>query len=584
MYKNSRSTVLLPLVVAAAVALGIFLGQFLGRSSAESDIKGILRSLALPQNKVSQTLSLIETQYVDSVAIDSLVERALPVIVSELDPHSVYIPASEMAEINEPLDGEFDGIGVVFNMATDTVIVLNVIPSGPSDKAGVVAGDRIVRINDSLVAGQQIAQREIMRRLRGKRGSEVRLGLERRGIDELVEVTVVRDKIPIRSLTAALMLTGDIAFVKLDQFARTSHTELLEALSTLRTQGMRKLILDLRGNSGGFLDQAIAIANEFLPADKLIVYTEDRNHQRIEQYSDGTGSAADLDLAVLVDEGSASSSEILAGALQDNDRGTIIGRRSFGKGLVQQQIPYADGSALRLTVARYYTPTGRSIQKPYTSGDAESYDADIWNRYQHNEFFSADSIRFDDALRRTTPGGKVVYGGGGIMPDERIDPEYISRFAMTLYAMGYVDDFADLYFREHGMQRIDPRTFTLTDADYERFEQFMADKEVKYESDTRRALNRIKEAARADLYEESLAAEIEAIEAGIRDDKATNLQTYKREIMETLNGAVILRYSYAEGVTEHTLTEDREVHRAVALLDDGKEYARILHEQDTVRK
>ena len=417
MYKNSRSTVLLPLVVAAAVALGIFLGQFLGRSSAESDIKGILRSLALPQNKVSQTLSLIETQYVDSVAIDSLVERALPVIVSELDPHSVYIPASEMAEINEPLDGEFDGIGVVFNMATDTVIVLNVIPSGPSDKAGVVAGDRIVRINDSLVAGQQIPQHEIMRRLRGKRGSEVRLGLERRGIDELVEVTVVRDKIPIRSLTAALMLTGDIAFVKLDQFARTSHTELLEALSTLRTQGMRKLILDLRGNSGGFLDQAIAIANEFLPADKLIVYTEDRNHQRIEQYSDGTGSAADLDLAVLVDEGSASSSEILAGALQDNDRGTIIGRRSFGKGLVQRQIPYSDGSALRLTTARYHTPTGRSIQKPYTIGDDADYEEDLWNRYRNNEFFSADSIHFADSLKRTTPGGKVVYGGGGIMPD-----------------------------------------------------------------------------------------------------------------------------------------------------------------------
>ena len=373
MYKNSRSTVLLPLVVAAAVALGIFLGQFLGRSSAESDIKGILRSLALPQNKVSQTLSLIETQYVDSVAIDSLVERALPVIVSELDPHSVYIPASEMAEINEPLDGEFDGIGVVFNMATDTVIVLNVIPQGPSDKAG----DRIVRINDSLVAGQQIAQREIMRRLRGKRGSEVRLGLERRGIDELVEVTVVRDKIPIRSLTAALMLTGDIAFVKLDQFARTSHTELLEALSTLRTQGMRKLILDLRGNSGGFLDQAIAIANEFLPADKLIVYTEDRNHQRIEQYSDGTGSAADLDLAVLVDEGSASSSEILAGALQDNDRGTIIGRRSFGKGLVQQQIPYADGSSPATTPprgARSRNPTPRATPRATTptSGTATS--------------------------------------------------------------------------------------------------------------------------------------------------------------------------------------------------------------------
>ena len=424
MYKNSRSTVLLPLVVAAAVALGIFLGQFLGRSSAESDIKGILRSLALPQNKVSQTLSLIETQYVDSVAIDSLVERALPVIVSELDPHSVYIPASEMAEINEPLDGEFDGIGVVFNMATDTVIVLNVIPSGPSDKAGVV-----------------------------------------------VEVMVVRDKIPIRSLTAALMLTGDIAFVKLDQFARTSHTELLEALSTLRTQGMRKLILDLRGNSGGFLDQAIAIANEFLPADKLIVYTEDRNHQRIEQYSDGTGSAADLDLAVLVDEGSASSSEILAGALQDNDRGTIIGRRSFGKGLVQQQIPYADGSALRLTVARYYTPTGRSIQKPYTSGDAESYDADIWNRYQHNEFFSADSIRFDNALRRTTPGGKVVYGGGGIMPDifVPLDTTDLTKYYLEVSGRNilyrYTIEYADAHRKALNAVRTTADLRALLDAD-----------------------------------------------------------------------------------------------------------------------
>lgn len=471
MYKNSRSTVLLPLVVAAAVALGIFLGQFLGRSSAESDIKGILRSLALPQNKVSQTLSLIETQYVDSVAIDSLVERALPVIVSELDPHSVYIPASEMAEINEPLDGEFDGIGVVFNMATDTVIVLNVIPSGPSDKAGVVAGDRIVRINDSLVVGQQIAQREIMRRLRGKRGSEVRLGLERRGIDELVEVTVVRDKIPIRSLTAALMLTGDIAFVKLDQFARTSHTELLEALSTLRTQGMRKLILDLRGNSGGFLDQAIAIANEFLPADKLIVYTEDRNHQRIEQYSDGTGSAADLDLAVLVDEGSASSSEILAGALQDNDRGTIIGRRSFGKGLVQRQIPYSDGSALRLTTARYYTPTGRSIQKPYTIGDDADYEEDLWNRYRNNEFFSADSIHFADSLKRVTPGGKVVYGGGGIMPDVFIPADttdvtkYFVEVAGRNILYRYTIEYADRHREALNAVKTIDELQTLLDSD-----------------------------------------------------------------------------------------------------------------------
>ena len=469
----------MPLLIACGIAAGIFLGQFLGRSSAESDLRGILRSLALPQNKISQTLSLIETQYVDSVAVDSLVEAALPAIVSELDPHSVYIPASEMAALNEPLDGEFDGIGVVFNMATDTVIVLNVIPSGPSDKAGVVAGDRILYIDDSLVAGRQIAQREIMRRLRGPRGTEVRLGLERRGIGEPVEVTVLRDKIPIRSITASLMLTGDIAFVKLDQFARTSYDELQRALSSLREEGMHKLILDLRGNSGGFLDQAIDIANEFLPEGRLIVYTEDRRRERVCQYSDGTGAATDLQLAVLIDEGSASSSEILAGALQDNDRGTIIGRRSFGKGLVQQQIPYADGSALRLTVARYYTPTGRSIQKPYTSGDAESYEADIWKRYEHNEFFSADSIRFADSLRRMTPGGKAVYGGGGIMPDifVPLDTTSLTKYYIEVSGRNilyrYTIEYADAHREQLNAVRTTDDLRALLDRDRDLVDDFV---------------------------------------------------------------------------------------------------------------
>ena len=471
MYRNSRFTILLPLIVAAGIAAGIFIGQFLGRSTAESDIRSILHSLSMPQDKISRTLALIENQYVDSVSMDSLVERTLPVIVSELDPHSVYIPASEMAELNEPLDGEFDGIGVVFNMATDTVIVLNVIPGGPSDKAGITAGDRIVRINDSLVAGQQIPQREIMRRLRGQRGTEVKLGLERRGIDDNVEVTVIRDKIPIRSITAALMLTGDIAFVKLDQFARTSLEELRTALTTLRGEGMTKLILDLRGNSGGFLDQAIGIANEFLPDGKLIVYTEDRNHQRVSDYSDGSGSYTDLGLVVLIDEGSASSSEILAGALQDNDRGTIIGRRSFGKGLVQQQIPYADGSALRLTIARYYTPTGRSIQKPYTAGDLESYDADLWNRYEHNEFFSADSIRFNDSLRYVTPGGKVVYGGGGIMPDifVPLDTTEITKYYIEVSGRNilyrYTIEYADTHRKALNAVKTTAELKNLLDAD-----------------------------------------------------------------------------------------------------------------------
>ena len=416
MYRNSRHTVLFPLLLAVGVVLGLLLGQFLGRTSAESQLRGMLNRISLPDNKLSYTLSLIEHQYVDSVSLDSLAEHVIPLLVKELDPHSVYIPASEMQAVNEPLEGEFDGIGVVFNMATDTVIVLNVIHGGPSDKAGVKAGDRIVRIDDSLVAGRKIPQDLVVRRLRGPRGTQVRLALQRQGIADEVEVTVTRDVIPMKSIEAAFLIAPGIGYVKLSQFARTSHAELVQALRRLRDEGMTGLIYDLRGNTGGYLDQAIRIADEFLPEGQLIVYTEDRNHKQLREYSSGGGST-DLKLAVLIDEGSASSSEILAGALQDNDRGTIIGRRSFGKGLVQQQIPYNDGSALRLTTARYYTPTGRSIQKPYTNGDGESYEMDLWNRYEHNELFSADSIRFADSLRFTTPKGRTVYGGGGIMPD-----------------------------------------------------------------------------------------------------------------------------------------------------------------------
>lgn len=417
MYRNSKHTILFPLLLAAGVVVGLLLGQFLGRSSAESQFKGVVTRLALPTNKLSYTLSLIENQYVDSISMDSLAEHVIPLLVKELDPHSVYIPASEMQEINEPLEGEFDGIGVVFNMATDTVIVLNVIRSGPSDKAGVQAGDRILRINDTLVAGQKIPQNRIVKQLRGMRGTTVKLSLGRQGIADEVEVEVVRDAIPIKSIEAAFMIADGTGYLKLSQFSRTSYAELMQALVRLRAEGMERLVFDLRGNSGGYLDQAILIANEFLPEGRLIVYTEDRAHRQVKEYSDGRGRSQDLDLAVLIDEGSASSSEILAGALQDNDRGTIIGRRSFGKGLVQRQIPYTDGSALRLTTARYYTPTGRSIQKPYTIGDDESYEADLWNRYRNNEYFSADSIRFADSLKFTTPGGKTVYGGGGIMPD-----------------------------------------------------------------------------------------------------------------------------------------------------------------------
>ncbi len=417
MYKNSKQIVLFPLLLAAAVAAGLLLGQYLGRNSTSSRIETMLSRMTLPDNKLTYTLSLIENQYVDSVSMDSLAEHVIPRLVEELDPHSVYIPAAEMQELNEPLEGEFDGIGVVFNMATDTVIVLNVIPHGPSDKAGVKAGDRIIEIDDSLVAGRKIPQNRIVKRLRGPRGTKVRLGLERQGIADLVHVEVERGVIPIRSVEATFRIADRTGYVKLGQFARTTHAELRRALDTLRTQGVDRLIFDLRGNSGGYLDQAILVANEFLHEGQLIVYTEDRRHEQLREYADGQGTAQDMEVVVLIDEGSASSSEILAGALQDNDRGTIVGRRSFGKGLVQRQIPYSDGSALRLTTARYYTPTGRSIQKPYTIGDDASYEEDLWNRYRNNEYFSADSIHFADSLRRVTPGGKVVYGGGGIMPD-----------------------------------------------------------------------------------------------------------------------------------------------------------------------
>lgn len=449
MYRNSRRTILFPLLLAAGVVAGLLLGQFLGRNSLESRMRNVLQGLSLPTNKLTYTMALIEREWVDSIPMDTLAERVIPLLVSELDPHSAYIPASEMQRVNEPLEGEFDGIGVVFNMATDTVIVLNVIPSGPSDRAGVRAGDRILRINDSLVAGQRIPQERIVRRLRGPRGSKVRLSLGRQGIVEPVEVEVVRDVIPLRSVESAFIIRDDIGFVKLSQFAQTTHRELTDALDTLRRQGMNKLILDLRGNSGGYLDQAIRLANEFLPEGDLIVYTEDRNHEQVREYADGTGRWQELPLAVLIDEQSASASEILAGALQDNDRGTIVGRRSFGKGLVQRQIGYPDGSALRLTTAHYYTPTGRSIQKPYTVGDNASYEDELWNRYEHNEFFTADSIRFADSLRRLTPGGKVVYGGGGIMPDRFIpaDTSDVTRYFIEVSGRNilyrYTIEYAD---------------------------------------------------------------------------------------------------------------------------------------------
>lgn len=426
--KRRRWTTIAVIAVMSAV---LFVGIAIGRSGEQRRTETLLHRLSeemlrsnnlgglMMQDKMMQTVNAVRNYYVDPIDLDTIYEKAIPSLLSELDPHSEYIPARLFNEVNESLEGEFDGIGIVFNAMTDTITVLNVVPQGPSFKAGVRSGDRILRIDDRDVAGQGIAQDSLVKLMRGKRGTKVKLAIERQTLDELVEVEVVRDAIELHSIETAFMLDKEagIGYVRLSQFARTSYDELREALRKLRSEGLQKLIIDLRGNTGGFLDQAILIANEFLPAEKLIVYTEDRHGNKQKEYSRGNGTSTDLGLAILVDETSASSSEILAGAIQDNDRGLVLGRRTFGKGLVQTQIPFADGSAVRLTVARYYTPTGRSIQKPYTAGDEMAYHMEIFDRYMHNEFFSADSIHFDESLKFTTPSGRTVYGGGGIMPD-----------------------------------------------------------------------------------------------------------------------------------------------------------------------
>lgn len=456
MSEKKRNILSLAILIALLSGL-LWIGILLGRSAEQRRVRAYLAELpttaqqttnaqleqlaadilAMEQymansDKMMQTILSISNAYVDPISLDSIYEVAIPKLLAELDPHSEYIPAKSFQQVNESLEGEFDGIGIVFNAMTDTITVLNVIPQGPSDKAGVRAGDRVILIDGREVAGQKLAQDSMVRLMRGPRGSHVKLSVKRRGIDNLVDIDITRAPIELHSIETAFMLDDEakIGFIRLSQFSRTSHSEMRQAIDKLRGEGAKALIVDLRGNSGGFLDQAILIADEFLPAKRLIVYTEDRNGYQQREFSTGRGHSTDMALAVLVDETSASSSEILAGAMQDNDRGTIIGRRTFGKGLVQTQIPFADGSAIRLTVARYYTPTGRSIQKPYTPGDEMSYHMDIINRYVNNELFSADSIHFADSLKFTTPGGRTVYGGGGIMPDIFIP---IDTVGMTKY-------------------------------------------------------------------------------------------------------------------------------------------------------
>ncbi|MBE6274210.1 MAG: PDZ domain-containing protein [Bacteroides sp.] len=413
--ESNKRTRYIPVIIATSIVLGIFIGTFYANRFAEGNSgPGMIN---LNANKLTGLLRIINDQYVDTVNMSQLIEDAMPQILGELDPHSSYIPAKDLQAVNDDLRGSFSGIGVQFTIQQDTIHISDVISGGPSEKVGIMPGDRIVEIDDSAFVGKIVTNNESMKRLKGPKGSEVKLGVYRQGEKELLHFTIIRGDIPVKSLDAAYMINEKFGYIKINKFGETTYPEMLIALAQLHQQQCEGMIIDLRGNTGGYMGAAIQMVNEFLPKGRLIVYTEGRNVPRENYPSNGTGSSQQLPVIVLLDEGSASASEIFAGAIQDNDRGTIIGRRSFGKGLVQQPIEFNDGSAIRLTIARYYTPSGRCIQKPYKKGNDKQYELDILKRYEHGEFFSQDSIKQDESHIYYTSLGRPVYGGGGIMPD-----------------------------------------------------------------------------------------------------------------------------------------------------------------------
>lgn len=403
------------------------------------------KELAVDDHKWSKLLLVldqIEKNYVDTIDYKDMVEKLLPQVMEKLDPHSVYLPPVELEAADESLVGNFSGIGIQFNVPADTAIVISVIPGGPSQKAGLLSGDRIIKVDGKMVAGVKMNQDSLVKMLKGPRGTKVHLEVKRDNLDELLPFEIVRDKIPVKSVDVAFMLTDSLGYVKLSKFSRTSYVEFMEAVLPLVEQGMKELVFDLRDNTGGYLDQALRLSNEFLNEGELIVYMEGANRAREDYKASGKGLLRDMKLYVLINESSASSSEIFAGAIQDNDRGTILGRRSYGKGLVQEPVYFTDKSGIRLTVARFYTPTGRCIQKPYD----ENYRMDIIERYRHGEMISADSIKRVDSLKYTTPGGKVVYGGGGIIPDifVPIDTTGVTDFLIACNRKSLIVKFSNI--------------------------------------------------------------------------------------------------------------------------------------------
>jgi carboxyl-terminal processing protease len=411
--KYKRIVLFLPLLLALVLVGGIFMGKQMASGT----------KMAIPfqhdlstSNKLDQVMSYIENDYVDTIDRDELLESTISELLQSLDPHSYYIPVEDYKAMNDPLEGNFDGIGVEFRITDDTIMIVNPIGGGPSEKLGIMAGDRIVKVDTSLVAGVGVDNQRVMKLLKGPKGTKVNVSIHRPGTIKLIDFTITRDEIPLHSVESAYMLNNEVGYIKVTRFAKNTHEEFLDAANQLKKKGMKSVVIDLRNNGGGFLTSATEMADEFLPKGKMIVYTKGKARSKEEFYATSRGSLEDIKVAVLINESSASASEILAGAIQDNDRGLVVGRRSFGKGLVQEGIQWPDGSGIRLTVARYYTPTGRSIQKSYEKG-VDAYNSEAYERFQSGELQSEDSIHFVDSLKYTTPGGKIVYGGGGIMPD-----------------------------------------------------------------------------------------------------------------------------------------------------------------------
>ena len=433
-----NSIIWYPLVISIAIVLGIVIGNYISTKKFTLD----------KDRKINAVLNLIQSEYVDSIDVKDLVEQAIPAIIGNLDPHSYYIPASDIRAENEKLDGSMSGIGVSFFMMNDTANVDQVIPNGPAEKVGMLAGDRIISVNGESIVGGTLTAEGIRSKIRGEKGTKVRIGVKRNTSKKTLTFTITRDDIPMNTIDVSYMLDDKTGYIKIAQFGKNTYDEFFAALSKLNKDGASRYIVDLRGNPGGYMEMAILMVNEFLEQGELIVYTKGRKEREdIQVWSDDQGSFHDAQVAVLIDEYSASASEIMAGALQDNDRGLVVGRRSFGKGLVQKQIYLPDSSAIRLTIARYYTPSHRCIQKDYTLGDEDDYSKELYDRYSHGELYSADSIKVDKSKIFRTANGRIVYGGGGIVPDIFVpnDTTGITTYYRAVANLGLLQQYVYTY-------------------------------------------------------------------------------------------------------------------------------------------